>query len=126
MAAPAVAAIARALPAARVTAQVARPFVPLAALLPGVDEAVPWDAPRGVRGAWRAGRALVPARYDLAVVFPRSLRAAVPPRVARIPVRVGFSGAGKRLLLTHRVEGWRPLRRAHRSAFYGALTRPFG
>ena len=108
------------------TAQVIRPFVPLAGLLPGVHAAEPVGEGRGVRGAWRAGRALQRSEFDLAVVFPRSHRAAVVPRLARIPVRVGFGGGGKRWLLTHRVEGWKPLRSAHRSAFYGALALPFG
>jgi heptosyltransferase-2 len=126
MAAPAVAAIAAALPQARVTAEVITPFLPLARLLPGVHDAIPFPGSRGVRGAFAARRALREKGFDGAVVFPRSLRAAVAPWLARIPVRVGFGGAGKRLLLTHRVTGWEPLRSAHRSAFYGALTRPFG
>ena len=48
------------------------------------------------------------------------------PRLARIPVRVGFGAPGHHLLLTHRVEGWRAWRRAHRSEYFGLLARPFG
>jgi heptosyltransferase II len=125
MAAPAVAAIAAALPNARVTAEVIAPFVPLARLLPGVHEAMPFVGSKGVRGAFAARRALREKDFDGAVVFPRSVRAAVAPWLARIPVRVGFGGPGKRPFLTHRVTGWEPLRRGHRSAFYGALARPF-
>ena len=126
MAAPTVAAIARALPHARIQARVIAPFVPLARLLPGVHEAEPALDARGVRGAFAASRALSAGDHDAAVVFPRSLRAAVAPWLSRIPVRVGFGGAGKRLVLTHRVTGWKPLRAAHRSLFYGALALPFG
>lgn len=126
MAAPTVAALARALPGAHVTARVVAPFVPLARLLPGVTDAEPAPEVRGLGGALAARRALAAGRHDVAVVFPRSVRAAVAPRLARIPVRVGFGGPGKRLLLTHRVTGWAPLRAAHRSLFYGALALPFG
>jgi heptosyltransferase-2 len=126
MAAPTVAAIARALPRARITAQVVRPFLPLAALLPGVAEALPAGADRGPASLLASRRTLRLGRYDAAVVFPRGWRAALAPRLAGIPVRVGFDGGGKGFVLTHRVEGWRPLRSAHRSAFYGALAVPFG
>lgn len=126
MAAPTVAAIARALPGAQVTAEVLAPFVPLARLLPGVHEAGPVAPVRGPRSAWAAGSALAARRYDVAVVLPRGARAALAPRLARIPVRVGFGGPGRGWLLTHGVTGWRPLRSAHRSAFYGALALPFG
>ncbi len=126
MAAPTVAAIARALPQARLTAQVIKPFVPLAALLPGVSEALPVGRDRGLSDLWASRRTLREARYDLAVVFPRGVRAALAPRLAQIPTRVGFGGRGKGLLLTHGVSGWKPLRSQHRSLFYGALALPFG
>ena len=126
MAAPAVEAIRRALPDAELVAQARAPFLPLARLLPGVTEAIPAGEDRGLRGLWRSRRALRARRFDGAVVFPRSFRAAVAPWLAGIPVRVGFGATARPRLLTHPVEGWQPLRQRHRSAFYGALTRPFG
>lgn len=126
MAAPAVAAIVRALPGAHVTAQTIRPFLPLAALLPGVVAALPAGSDRGPGALLASRRELRLGRYDAAVVFPRGWRAAFAARLAAIPVRVGFGGAAKGLLLTHRVEGWRPLRRAHRTEFFGALAHCFG
>jgi heptosyltransferase II len=126
MAAPAVAAIARALPGAHVTAQAIRPFLPLASLLPGVADALPAGSDRGPGALVASRRTLALGRYDAAVVFPRGWRAALAARAARIPVRVGFGGPAKGLVLTHRVEGWRPLRGAHRSEFFGALARCFG
>jgi heptosyltransferase II len=125
MAAPTVAAIARALPEARFTAQVIAPFLPLARLLPGVSAVLPAGKDRGPRQLLASRRALRTGRFDLAVVFPRGVRASLAPWLARIPARVGFGG-GKGWLLTHGVTGWKPLRKAHRSAFYGALTAPFG
>jgi heptosyltransferase-2 len=126
MAAPAVDAIRRALPGAELVAQSRAAFLPLARLLPGVGSAVPAGADRGIRDLWRSRRALRGGGFDAAVVFPRSFRAALAPWLAGIPVRVGFGARGRRRLLTHAVEGWQPLRRRHRSTFYGALARPFG
>lgn len=125
MGAPTLAAVARALPGAEVTAQVIAPFVPLARMLPGVTRAEAALPVRGLREAWRAGRGLARRGFDAALVMPRGVRAALAPRLARIPVRVGFGGRGRGLLLTHGVRGWRSLRSAHRSAFYGALALPF-
>jgi heptosyltransferase-2 len=126
MAAPTVEAIARALPGARITAQVIAPFLPLALLLPGVHEAMAAGSDRGPRTLWASRRALKQGGYDLAVVFPRGVRAALAPWLARIPTRVGFASRGKGALLTHGVRGWKPLRQAHRSTFYGALAAPWG
>lgn len=126
MAAPAVEAIAAALPGARIIAQCIPPFLPLARLLPGVHEVLAAGRDGGPRQLWASRRALREAGHDLAVVFPRGVRAALAPWLARVPVRVGFGDAGKRLLLTHGLRGWRPLRRAHRSLFYGALARSVG
>jgi heptosyltransferase-2 len=117
MCAPTVGAVSEATPSATRIAFARPALVPLARMLPGVHEARP--LPR--RGAARALRA---AGADAAVVFPRSLRAALAALRARIPVRVGFAGPLRGL--THAVEGWRPLRSGHRTRWYGLLTGPFG
>ncbi len=126
MAAPTVAAIARACPEAELTAQAVPPFLDLAALLPGVDGAMPAGRDRGP-GDLLTSRAALRARdFDTVVVFPRGARAMLAPRLAGIPVRVGYGARGHALLLTHAVDGWRPWRRAHRSAFFGGLAHAFG
>jgi heptosyltransferase-2 len=126
MAAPTVAAIHAARPDAEIVAQVVAPFLPLAAMLPGVSRAIP--ASRDRSGAER--RASVEALHavapDAAVVFPRSLRASLAPKRAGIAVRVGYGGAGRKRAFTHAVTGWKPYRRGHRSAWFGLLARAFG
>jgi heptosyltransferase-2 len=123
-AAPTAAALRAAAPRAELVAACRPALAPLAGLLPGVSRVEP-VAPGGGRplSTARRWRAL---GCDAAVVFPRSFRAALPAALARVPVRVGFSSEARALLLTHPLRDWRPLRAAHRTAWFGALLAPFG
>jgi len=124
MAAPTVAAIHGARPDAVLVAQVAAPFMPLARLLPGVREVVPAAGDRSSGDRRRSAEMLRALQLDAAVLFPRSLRASLAPHKARIGVRVGFGGPGRRL--THAVRGWQAWRREHRSRWFGLLAHAFG
>ncbi len=126
MAAPAVHTIAKAHPQAHIVASAPAPFLPLAALLPGVSETVPCGRDRRLADFRASRNRLRTYEFDLAVVFPRSTRAAIAPWLARIPTRLGLGATGRRRMLTHRVENWRPLRSFHRSAYYAAVAKPFG
>jgi heptosyltransferase-2 len=57
----------------------------------------------GLRGAFRLAAELRHRGYDLAVILPKSVGAALAPALARIPVRVGYATQGRKLLLTHPV-----------------------
>lgn len=126
MAAPAVAAIHAARPDAELVAQVKQPFRALAERLPGIARSIPAGRDKTPRDWLRGRKALRAERFDAAVLFPRSWRAAWVPRLARIPVRLGFSHGATRRALTHRATGWRPLREGHRSAYFHLLTQAFG
>lgn len=126
MAAPAVASIHAARPEAELIAQVREPFREMAARMPGVTRTVPAGRDRTPADWWRGRRALRALHLDAAVLFPRSWRAAFVPRLARIPVRVGFSHGATRRALTHRATDWRPLRKGHRSAYFHLLAQAFG
>ncbi len=126
MAAPTVAAIRKARPDAELIAQARKPFLPLAALLPGVTRVVPTGRDRTPRDLLQSRRTLRALGAEAAVVFPRSTRAALAPRLAGIEQRVGYGAAGRKMLLTHRVTGWRPYRERHRSEWFGLLARAFG
>ena len=126
MAAPAVSSIHAARPDAELVAQVKEPFRALAERLPGVTRTIATGRDRTPAQWTQTARRLRAESLDAAVVFPRSWRAAWVPALARIPVRVGFSHALTQPLLTHRARHWRPLRRAHRSAYFHTLARAFG
>jgi heptosyltransferase-2 len=57
----------------------------------------------GLTGALRLARELRRRDYDLAVILPKSIAAALAPALARIPRRVGYATAGRGPLLTLRV-----------------------
>jgi len=124
MAAPTVTAIHAARPDAKIIAQVAPAFLPLARLVPGVTRAMAAGLDRSMQERRTSADVVRALGCDAAVVFPRSLRASLPSRRARVAVRVGFAGPGR--AFTHAVTGWKPWRRAHRSAWFGLLARAFG
>jgi heptosyltransferase-2 len=125
MALPAIAAVRRGAPAA-VIAVAARPAIaPLFALVPGVDATVVLEGPatRPSRAAsWRElGRLLASESFDVALLLPNSMRAALVAAAARIPERWGYRTEWRRGLLTrpvpvpsgvHQVEYYRSLVRA--------------
>ena len=59
-------------------------------------------------------------RFDRAYVLPNSIKAALIPWLARIPVRVGYHGEGRPLLLNRRLPN--PGGRPPMVAFYSALS----
>ncbi len=70
---------------------------------------------RAVAAGWRG-------RFDAAYVLPNSIKAALAPWLAGIPLRVGYDGEGRRLLLNRRLRS--PAGRPPMVAFYGALAGP--
>jgi heptosyltransferase-2 len=97
MATPALAALRAAHPGAEIVAE-GRPY--LAGLVRGIAEVDAFlPEARGTRARVRALRA---KRFDLAVLLPDSVRTALAPRLARIPVRAGYARDPlRRALLTH-------------------------
>ena len=72
---------------------------------------------------WRARRRLAASlrdRFDVAYVLPNSIKSALVPWLARIPLRVGYHGEGRYLLLNRRIAN--PGGRPPMVAFYGALA----
>ncbi len=127
MVAPALEALAAAAPQASFAVACKTSLSTLAARLPRVTDVIVLDPVRGIRAAWgHAARRMRALRCDAAVVVPRSFRAALPVAWARIPIRIGFASDARTPLLTHPVRDWKPLRLAHRMAYFGALLRPFG
>ena len=108
----------------------ARPWVGgLFANHPAVDRIIEYrseDAHRGVRGRWRLTRELKEGRFDLAVLFPNSLDAALTPWLAGIPRRVGYPTDGRGWLLTHPVSNRSAAAGRHQVERYLAIVRALG
>ena len=103
----------------------ALPWVsPVYQAMPQVAEVIDLPFAHG-RLDWTARRRLGAAlrgRFDLAYVLPNSIKAALLPWLARIPVRVGYRGEGRPILLNRRLPN--PAGRPPMVAFYSALAGP--
>ena len=101
----------------------ALPWVaPVFGAMPEVAEIIELPFAHG-RLDWSARRRLgaqLRDRFDVAYVLPNSLKAALLPWLARIPVRVGYAGEGRSPLLSRRLRA--PQGRPPMVAFYGALA----
>jgi heptosyltransferase-2 len=91
----------------------AMPQVPAIVELPFAHGRLDWRARRRVAASLRG-------RFDAAYVLPNSIKSALVPWLARIPLRVGYRGEGRPLLLNRRLPN--PEGRPPMVAFYGALA----
>src|SRR5690554_5398370 len=74
---------------------------PILSRMPQVDEAIALDVGHGEFG-WGARyqvAAGLRGRFDRAIVLPRSWKSALVPFMARVPVRLGFTGEQRIVLL---------------------------
>ena len=83
--------------------------------LPFAHGRLDWSARLGIARSMRG-------RFDAAYVLPNSIKAALVPWLARIPLRLGYQGEGRVLLLNRRLPN--PVGRPPMVAFYGALAGP--
>ena len=99
---PAVQAIARGRPDARVTILCPAKLADLWRVVPGVAEVLPIEKGTGVFGVSRTIKKAGP--FDVAVLFPNSLRAALEAWLAGVPRRVGYAGHRRAKLLNQIVK----------------------
>ena len=101
----------------------ALPWVaPVFRAMPEVAETIDLPFAHG-RLDWAARRriaATLRGRFDVAYVLPNSIKSALVPWLARVPLRVGYRGEGRFLLLNRRLAN--PGGRPPMVAFYGALA----
>jgi heptosyltransferase-2 len=91
----------------------AMPQVEAVVELPFAHGRLDWSARRRVAASLRG-------RFDAAYVLPNSIKSALVPWFARIPLRTGYRGEGRVLLLNRRLPN--PSGRPPMVAFYGALA----
>jgi heptosyltransferase-2 len=128
LAQPMMARLRRKLPGSVVDALAPPWTAPVLRRMPEVNEVIeaPFQHRRfdlGLR--WRLGRALRARQYDEAIVLPNTLKAALVPFFADIPLRVGFVGESRYglLNLTHKLDEKRLPLMAER---YAQLAEPPG
>ncbi len=99
---PALRALRRLLPDARVTV-VSRPAT--SDIFVGadyVDEVISYER-AGLKSAWQQSSDWKPHRFDLAILFQNAFEAAAIAFMARVPVRIGYDTQRRGFLLTHSI-----------------------
>jgi heptosyltransferase-2 len=127
MALPAVGAVRRHHPAARLVVAARSPVADLFRMAPGLDDVVELKARGGRPGAaaWRdEAETLARTRADLVVLLPNSFRSAWVARRAGIRERWGYAADWRRPLLTRPIR--RPRRLLHVADYYLALAAALG
>jgi heptosyltransferase-2 len=101
----------------------ALPWVaPVLRAMPPVEQVLEWPFAHG-RLDLRQRRAIardLRGRFDRAYVLPNSIKAALVPWLARIPLRIGYRGEGRAWLLNRRLPN--PAGRPPMASFYRALA----
>jgi len=126
MTTPAVRAIRKNFPGARITL-LAKPWVvPVFEESPHVDAVMRYDSTgrhQGGPGLLRLAGDLRRREFDLAILFQNAFEAALLAWLARIPRRMGFATDGRTALLTDRLFNYRGLKKGHLIDYYiGILT----
>jgi heptosyltransferase-2 len=89
-----------------------------------IDEVIAYRLRRGIRQLEDQRKIIArirQGRFELAVVFPNSVRSALWPMLAGVPVRAGYAGNGRRLLLTHRATPAPDALRGHQRQYWLAM-----
>ncbi len=126
---PAVGAIRKTWPRARISV-LAKPWVAeLYRLCPDVDEVVPFQEPgrhAGVAGKIRLAGELRDLEFDCAILLQNAIEAAILAKMAGIPLRAGYNSDGRGWLLTHSVRRTKEIRRVHQIDYYAEMVRALG
>ena len=126
---PAVGAIRKTWPRARISV-LAKPWVAeLYRLCPDVDEVVPFQEPgrhAGIGGKIRLAGELRDLEFDCAILLQNAVEAAILAKMAGIPLRAGYNSDGRGWLLTHSVRRTKEIRRVHQIDYYAEMVRALG
>lgn len=126
---PALAAIRRRWPGARLFVLAKRWVAELYRLSPDVDEVILFEEPgrhAGIGGKWRLAAELRRYRFDCAILLQNAIEAAIIARLAGIPHRAGYSADGRGFLLTHSVRRTPAIRRVHQIDYYLRMVEALG
>ncbi len=120
MSTPTVTEVRRLFPKAQLTILAKAVFTDFWKNFPGVDGFIPYE--KGLGGFTRNISRLKTGKFDAALILPTSFSSAFAVFAAEIPTRIGWSGEGRDLFLTHTVSRAHP-RRKHLVLEYLELAR---
>ncbi|MDO9229607.1 MAG: lipopolysaccharide heptosyltransferase II [Syntrophales bacterium] len=126
---PAVAAVRKTWPGARISV-LAKPWVAeVYRLSADVDDVIVFEEPgrhAGIGGKLRLARELRGVGFDCAILLQNAIEAAIIARLAGIPFRAGYNSDGRGLLLTHAVRRTEAIRRVHQIDYYTEMVQALG
>jgi heptosyltransferase-2 len=126
---PAMAAIRRAFPRAKISV-LAKPWVAdIFSLCSDVDDVIVYQSPgvhKGIKGLFRLVGELRERKFDAAILLQNAIEAAIIAFMARIPIRAGYNADGRGPLLTHSVKRTRAVRRIPQVDYYLEMVRTLG
>ncbi|MBN2439137.1 MAG: lipopolysaccharide heptosyltransferase II, partial [Deltaproteobacteria bacterium] len=126
---PAVTAIRKTWPRARISI-LAKPWVAeVYRLSPDVDDVIVFQEPGchdGIRGKLRLAGELRGIGFDCAILLQNAIEAAIIARLAGIPFRAGYNSDGRGLLLTHSVRRTQAIHRVHQIDYYIEMVLALG
>ncbi|MCP4747098.1 MAG: lipopolysaccharide heptosyltransferase II [Desulfobacteraceae bacterium] len=129
MTTPAMRALRKGFPGARITLLV-KPWVgPVFENNPNIDDLMIYKADgrhKGPFGLLRLVRDLRRQNFDAALLFQNAFEAALLSWLAAIPFRAGYTTDGRTLLLTERIHNWRLLKKGHLIDYYLGLPYALG
>jgi heptosyltransferase-2 len=126
---PAVTAIRRTWPGARLFV-LAKPWVAeVYRLSSDVDEVLLFEEPgrhAGIGGKWRLTSELRQYHFDCAILLQNAIEAAIIAWITGIPLRAGYNTDGRGFLLTHSVRQTPAIRRVHQIDYYLGMIEALG
>jgi heptosyltransferase-2 len=126
MSLPALKAVRRAFPQARLAVLIKRELASFFDGMTWIEEVIPYTLATGLRGLGDRRKIVAALRarhFDLAVLFPKSFDAALWPTLARIPYRAGVASDARGWLLTHKTTLAPEILRTHQVHSYLQMLR---
>ena len=126
---PAIAAIRKTFPEAKITILVKPWVADIFRLCPDIDEIMLFQSPGihdGLSGKWRIANEIRKKQFDAAILLQNAIEAAIIAFLAGIPVRAGYNSDGRGLLLTHSVQRTKAIREVHQTDYYLEMVKALG
>lgn len=126
---PAIAAIRKTFPRAKITILVKPWVADIFNLCPDVDEVMVYHQPGvhdGLFGILRLAENLKKRKFDTAILLQNAIEAAIIATLAGIPQRAGYNSDGRGFLLTHAVKRTKAAKALHQVDYYLEMVKALG
>lgn len=96
-------------------------------LFTGIDEVIIYENKYdNAVGVFRLAQLLKKMNFDLAILLQNAIEAAIMSLAAGIPRRAGYNSDGRGLLLTHRVQRNKEIKKRHQTDYYLEMVKALG